>query len=251
MKPRKVAAKTENQQLLINSIYQNMITFVAGPAGTGKTFLSLAMAINLLKDKKRNYNRILITRPQIATKRMPFLPGTESEKGAPFIRPLKETLNKILIASEIDSLLATRRIDAMTLEYMRGMSIDNSIVILDEAQNVEKEEMLMFLTRLGMNSKFIITGDLDQTDLNKTSGLKVSVDSLQDIPEVGVVFLTDDDIVRNPLIKTIINRLSYYERFSNLGKNSDKAVSYLDGLTGDLEEEFGTKKQEYEYFTNS
>jgi len=235
---QKIEPITKNQQYLVESINKNAISFITGPAGTGKTFLSLASAIKLIKEKK--YKRIMVTRPQVATKKMPFLPGTEAEKSAPFIRPIKDTLSKILSPVEIDKMLTMRTIEGVTLEYMRGMSIDNTIVILDEAQNVEEKEILMFLTRIGQNSKFIITGDIYQTDLKENSGLAVASSILENIPNIGIVELDLDDIVRNPLVKSIVQRFAMFsERKTNNNYRGDDRDSdipdYLSVVLNDSE----------------
>lgn len=204
-----IEAKTDNQEDLIDSIYDNEITFAIGPAGTGKTFLSLIIALRILLKNKTKYKKIIIARPQIATKKVGFLPGTENEKNAPFIRPILYSLEKIIGHLAMKKLMMENRIETMTLEYMRGCSIDNSIVLLDEAQNLSKAEILMFLTRLGEKTKFIITGDLDQNDLKgDISGLQVAYDRLNNVEGIGMIELDDEDIVRNPLIKVIIERFS-------------------------------------------
>jgi len=235
---QKIEPVTRNQQHLVKSINENAISFITGPAGTGKTFLSLASAVKLVKEKK--YKRIMITRPQVATKKMPFLPGTEAEKNAPFIRPIRDALSKILSPSEIDKMLNMKIIEGITLEYMRGMSIDNTIVILDEAQNVEEKEILMFLTRIGQNSKFIVTGDIYQTDLKENSGLAIASAILESIPGIGIVELDLDDIVRNPLVKSIVQRFAMFsetKRNSNTRGNDTEfeAPDYLSAVLNDSE----------------
>lgn len=205
----RIEAKTDHQEDLMDSIDDNEITFAVGPAGTGKTFLSLACALRLIKKPRSKYKKLIIARPQVPTKKMGFLPGDEKDKNAPYMRPIFYTIEKIIGGNMLKKLQMENRVEGMTLEYMRGISIDNTIVLLDEAQNLSKSEILMFLTRLGEYSKFIITGDLDQHDLKEDiSGLQVAVDRLKGIRGIGMVKLEEGDIVRNPLIKKIITRFN-------------------------------------------
>lgn len=205
-----IKPKTIGQKKYTDSIKNNIITIGVGPAGTGKTYLAVAMAV--LAFKKKEVNRIILTRPAVeAGESLGFLPGDLQEKIDPYLRPLYDALFEMLGA---ESFLAYREkgmIEVAPLAYMRGRTLDNSFIILDEAQNTTREQMKMFLTRIGFNSKAVITGDITQIDLpgGKTSGLKDATRILKNIDDIAIFNLSDKDVVRHPLIQKIIKA---YER---------------------------------------
>ena len=209
--------KGDNQRKYITSLYKNDIQFVIGPAGTGKTYLAVAYAIQALKQKK--ILRINLVRPAVESgETLGFLPGNLVEKIDPYLRPLYDALYGLMGYEETINLINKNIIEISPLAYMRGRTLNNCIVILDEAQNSSREQMKMFLTRLGHNSKAIITGDITQIDLplRIPSGLIQAIDILKDIKGIGISRLDARDVVRHPLLTKIINA---YER------NQDKASS--------------------------
>lgn len=201
-----IRVKTAGQAELIMAIEDNDIVFVKGPAGTGKTFLAVLMAVNAWK--KNEVKRIVLTRPAVeAGESLGFLPGDLKEKVDPYLMPLYDALYDILGKERSESLIARGVIEIIPLAYMRGRTLNDSFVILDEAQNTTAKQMFMFLTRLGQHSEMVVTGDITQIDLElhgKTNGLSDAMQKLQDIPRIKAVTLTKDDIVRNPLVQTII-----------------------------------------------
>ncbi|MFV0255472.1 MAG: PhoH family protein [Erysipelotrichaceae bacterium] len=197
--------KTNNQKIFFNAMINNDVVFSIGPAGTGKTYLAVAYAVSLLK--KEEIKKIILTRPAVeAGESLGFLPGDLKEKVDPYLRPLYDALNDILGASKVEKYLQSNIIEIAPLAFMRGRTLENSFVILDEAQNTTGAQMKMFLTRLGFNSKMVINGDISQIDLprNITSGLVESIKVLKSIEEIKIVRLQAVDVVRNPIVQKII-----------------------------------------------
>lgn len=209
---KKIKIKTMGQKLYIESIRNSDIVFSIGPAGTGKTYLAMVMAVKALLNKEAY--RIILTRPAIeAGEKLGFLPGDMQDKVDPYLRPLYDALYDILGPEKVSLYLEKEIIEVAPLAYMRGRTLDNSFVILDEAQNTTPEQMKMFLTRIGFNSKAIITGDITQVDLpnNKKSGLNIVQSILADIDGIDFVYLTNQDVVRHKLVKDIIRAYEKYE----------------------------------------
>jgi len=205
--PRKppVVPRTAGQKDYLQAIQSHDITFGIGPAGTGKTYLAVACAVAALKQEK--IKRIVLTRPAVeAGEALGFLPGALEEKILPYLRPLYDALNDLLEVEELQKLMDRNVIEIAPLAYMRGRTLGNSFVILDEAQNTTAEQMLMFLTRLGVGSKCVVTGDVTQIDLprNKLSGLVEAVSALRDVRGIGMHFFSEKDVVRHPLVQSIV-----------------------------------------------
>jgi len=208
---RTIRPKTANQKRYVDAIDDHTITFGIGPAGTGKTYLAMAMAVAALQAKK--VNKILLTRPAVeAGESLGFLPGTLSEKIDPYLRPLFDALNDMIDIDSIPRLMQSGIIEVAPLAYMRGRTLNDAFIILDEAQNTTAEQMKMFLTRLGFGSKMVITGDVTQIDLpnGQNSGLKVVRDILKDIDDIAFLELTAEDVVRHRLIGDIVKA---YDKF--------------------------------------
>ena len=208
---RTIRPKTANQKHYVDAIEDNTITFGIGPAGTGKTYLAMAKAVAALQAKK--VNRIVLTRPAVeAGESLGFLPGTLSEKIDPYLRPLFDALHDMIDVDSIPRLIQTGVIEVAPLAYMRGRTLNDSFIILDEAHNTTPEQMKMFLTRLGFGSKMVVTGDVTQIDLpnGAKSGLRVITDILQDIDDIAFMELTAEDVVRHRLIGDIVKA---YEKF--------------------------------------
>lgn len=211
-----IKAKTLGQKKYICLIKNNTIVLGLGPAGTGKTFLAVAMAVEALRNK--TVNRIILTRPAVeAGERLGFLPGDLQSKIDPYLRPLYDALFEMLGPENFARHMERGTIEIAPLAYMRGRTLDDSFIILDEAQNTTMEQMKMFLTRLGYNSKAVVTGDLSQTDLplGKKSGLSVASKILTNIEGIGIFNFTDRDVVRHHLVRKIINAYDTYERESH------------------------------------
>jgi len=211
-----VKAKTLGQQKYIKAIQKNTITIGVGPAGTGKTYLAVAAAVAAFREKK--VNRIILTRPAVeAGERLGFLPGDLQNKVDPYLRPLYDALFDMLGVESYQKYLEKGNIEIAPLAYMRGRTLDDSFIILDEAQNTTREQMKMFLTRLGFNSKIVITGDVTQIDLpaDKTSGLKDAVRILDGVEDIAICRLTASDVVRHVLVQRII---AAYEKMENAAK---------------------------------
>ncbi len=201
----KVAPKTVNQKRYVDSIRQNTITFGIGPAGTGKTFLAVALAAAALS--RREVNRIILTRPAVeAGERLGFLPGDLMAKVDPYLRPLFDALHDMLEPDRVSGYLERGVIEVAPLAFMRGRSLNDSFIILDEAQNTSPEQMKMFLTRLGFNSKMVVTGDITQIDLprEQESGLVIVADILQGVEGIDFVRFGDEDVVRHKLVRRIV-----------------------------------------------
>ena len=208
---RTIRPKTANQKRYVDAIEDHTITFGIGPAGTGKTYLAMAMAVAALQAKK--INRIILTRPAVeAGESLGFLPGTLSEKIDPYLRPLFDALHDMIDIDTIPRLMQSGIIEVAPLAYMRGRTLNDAFVILDEAQNTTPEQMKMFLTRLGFGSKMVITGDVTQIDLpnSQKSGLKVVRDILQEIDDIAFLELTAEDVVRHRIIGDIVKA---YDKF--------------------------------------
>lgn len=212
-KGKTIKAKTVGQAQYIEAIIHNSIVFGIGPAGTGKTYLAVAAAVNSLRNKE--VNRIILTRPAIeAGEKLGFLPGDLQNKVDPYLRPLYDALHDMLGAELCQSYLEKGIIEVAPLAYMRGRTLDDSYIILDEAQNTTTEQMKMFLTRIGFSSKAVVTGDVTQIDLpyDKTSGLKEVQKILKDIEGIAFCRLTEKDVVRHPLVQKIITAYEEYNR---------------------------------------
>ena len=209
---KSIKAKTLGQKRYLDAIKKSDIVFGIGPAGTGKTYLAMAMAVQAFKNKQ--VNRIILTRPAVeAGESLGFLPGDLQEKVDPYLRPMYDALFDILGYENYLRYMEKGLIEVAPLAYMRGRTLDSSYVILDEAQNTTNEQMKMFLTRLGYGSKAIVTGDITQFDLprGKESGLKIVAKILQDIEGIDLVYLSKYDIVRHPLVQRVIEAYERYE----------------------------------------
>ena len=217
---RTIRPKTANQKKYVDAIDENTITFGIGPAGTGKTYLAMAKAVAALQAKK--VNRIILTRPAVeAGEKLGFLPGTLSEKIDPFLRPLFDALHDMIDVDSIPRLIQTGVIEVAPLAYMRGRTLNDSFIILDEAQNTTPEQMKMFLTRLGFGSKMVITGDVTQVDLPNgvRSGLRIITDILQDVEDISFMELTAEDVVRHRLIGDIVKAYEKYDEIKTAPRN--------------------------------
>ena len=209
---RTIRPKTANQKLYVDAIEENTITFGIGPAGTGKTYLAMAKAVAALQAKK--VNRIILSRPAVeAGEKLGFLPGTLNEKIDPYLRPLFDALHDMIDVDSIPRLMQSGVIEVAPLAFMRGRTLNDAFVILDEAQNTTPEQMKMFLTRLGFGSKMVITGDITQNDLGggQRSGLAVIQDILKGVDDIAFMNLTAEDVVRHRLIGDIVKAYDTYE----------------------------------------
>lgn len=207
-----IRSKTVGQRKYVNFIKKKTITFGIGPAGTGKTYLAVAMAVNSFKAKQ--VEKIILTRPAVeAGEKLGFLPGDLQEKVNPYLRPLYDALQEMLGVDSYSKMMEKGVIEIAPLAYMRGRTLNNAFIILDEAQNTTKEQIKMFLTRLGENSKMVITGDLTQIDLpdGKVSGLKHATRILQGIDEIGIMRFGEKDVVRHPLVQLIVKAYQTHE----------------------------------------
>jgi len=205
-----IKAKTTNLKKLVKETEKKDMVFAIGPAGTGKTYTSVALAARALRDKE--VKRIILTRPAVeAGESLGFLPGDLKEKLDPYLQPLYDALRDMIPHEKLEGFMEKKVIEVAPLAFMRGRTLDDAFVILDEAQNTTHAQMKMFLTRMGMNAKFIITGDPTQIDLppKQHSGLKEAMRILKDVKEIGFVYLTEEDVVRHPVVKKII--LAYNE----------------------------------------
>ena len=219
-KGKAVQPKTLGQKEYINLIKNNYITFGVGPAGTGKTYLAVAMAVKAFK--RDEVSRIILTRPAVeAGENLGFLPGDLKDKVDPYLRPLYDALFDMLGADKFNKYLERGLIEVAPLAFMRGRTLDNAFIILDEAQNTTREQMKMFLTRLGFGSKAVVTGDLTQTDLpdNKRSGLLHARDVLKSVEGIGSITLTERDVVRHALVQRIIVAYDKYDKKQEEIKN--------------------------------
>lgn len=208
---KQIKSKTHGQKRYVDAIKRNTVVFGIGPAGTGKTFLAVAMAVTAFKDKQ--VNRIILTRPAVeAGEKLGFLPGDMQNKVDPYLRPLYDALYEIMGAETYQKYLEKGMIEIAPLAYMRGRTLDDSFIILDEAQNTTPEQMKMFLTRIGFGSKVVVTGDITQIDLpgDKKSGLKEVTKILKDIDGMEFIYLTEKDVVRHELVQRIIKAYEKY-----------------------------------------
>lgn len=200
-----IKAKTPNQKRLVKNFFNKDLMFAIGPAGTGKTYIAIALAVKALKE--RRVQRIILSRPAVeAGEKLGFLPGDFKEKLDPYLQALYDALDDILPAKKLNNLMQDRIVQIAPLAYMRGRTLSNAVVILDEAQNTTVNQLKMFLTRMGQNSKFIVTGDITQIDLQKgqKSGLVKAKENLSNIEDISVIEFGQKDVVRHPIVKKII-----------------------------------------------
>ena len=229
-KGKPIKAKTIGQQKYMKAIQKNTITVGVGPAGTGKTYLAVAAAVAAFRE--RTVNRIILTRPAVeAGERLGFLPGDLQNKVDPYLRPLYDALYDMLGPETYQKYLERGSIEVAPLAYMRGRTLDDSFIILDEAQNTTREQMKMFLTRMGFGSKIVITGDVTQIDLpeEKVSGLKDAIRVLEGVEDIAICTLTSSDVVRHALVQKIINAYEKAEQRRSEGKAGAKNTSAYKG----------------------
>jgi phosphate starvation-inducible PhoH-like protein len=208
---RQVKCKTLGQKQYVDAIKKNTCTFSIGPAGTGKTYLAIAMAVVALKNKE--VERIILTRPAVeAGEKLGFLPGDLAQKVDPYLRPLYDALHDMMGVEAYQRLVERGAVEVAPLAYMRGRTLNDAFIILDEAQNTTSEQMKMFLTRMGMGSRMVITGDITQVDLptGKKSGLVEAVEVLKNVPDIGIAQLTHRDVVRHELVQAIVKAYEKY-----------------------------------------
>jgi phosphate starvation-inducible PhoH-like protein len=206
MSGRPIKARSENQQRLIEAFQQNDMVFAVGPAGTGKTYLSIALAVKALKEKTAK--KIILSRPAVeAGEKLGFLPGDMKDKIDPYLQPLYDALEDMLPQVKLQDMMEKHVIQIAPLAFMRGRTLSDAVVILDEAQNTTPAQIRMFLTRMGWNTKMIITGDMTQVDLPRgvKSGLRDAIDTLKDISDIAIINFNDKDIVRHRLVTKIVN----------------------------------------------
>ena len=210
---RQVKCKTLGQKTYVDAIKKNTCTFAVGPAGTGKTYLAIAMAVVAMKNKE--IERIILTRPAVeAGEKLGFLPGDLAQKVDPYLRPLYDALHDMLGVEAYQRLVERGAIEVAPLAYMRGRTLNDAFIILDEAQNTTSEQMKMFLTRMGMGSKMVITGDVTQIDLpmGKRSGLVEALEVLKGVDDIGIARLTHRDVVRHELVQAIVKAYEKYDQ---------------------------------------
>ncbi len=208
-----VKARTQNQQAYISAITAHDVSFGVGPAGTGKTYLAVAAAVDALE--RNEVRRIILTRPAVeAGEKLGFLPGDLSQKVDPYLRPLYDALFEMLGFEKVEKLIERQVIEIAPLAYMRGRTLNDSFIILDEAQNTTIEQMKMFLTRIGFNSRAVITGDPSQIDLPRhiKSGLKHAIEVLRSVESISFTFMESSDVVRHPVVAAIVNAYDAYDR---------------------------------------
>lgn len=219
---KSIRPKTLGQKKYVDAIDEATIVFGIGPAGTGKTYLAMAKAVQALQRKE--VSRIILTRPAVeAGERLGFLPGTLNDKIDPYLRPLFDALHEMLEPESVPKLMAAGTIEVAPLAYMRGRTLNDSFIILDEAQNTTPEQMKMFLTRLGFNSKMVVTGDITQIDLpTGSSGLRTAIEVLSQVDEMHFAALTSEDVVRHSLVAKIVDAYSKYEDKKTASQNTSK-----------------------------
>lgn len=222
-----IKPKTLGQKKYVDQIREKMIVFGLGPAGTGKTYLAMAMAITAFKNE--DVGRIILTRPAIeAGERLGFLPGDLQSKVDPYLRPLYDALHQIMGPDSFQKNMEKGLIEVAPLAYMRGRTLDNAFIILDEAQNTTPAQMKMFLTRIGFGSRVVVTGDATQKDLapGSVSGLDVALRVLRNVEEIGICTLTSSDVVRHPLVQKIVKAYEDYERREKKGNRGRKPEKF-------------------------
>ena len=211
-----IKARTANQRRLVELYDKNDLIFATGPAGSGKTYTAIALAVRALRDKQ--VKRVILTRPAVeAGEKLGFLPGDLKEKLDPYLQPLYDALNDMIPAAKLQKFMEDGTVQIAPLAYMRGRTLDNAFVILDEAQNTTQSQIKMFLTRMGRNAKFIVTGDVTQVDLPRRSdsGLTRAIRTVQNIEGVGFVEFDRSDIVRHPLVKHIVDAFDKQDKLEN------------------------------------
>lgn len=221
---RPIKSRSENQQQLIDAYEKNDMVFAVGPAGTGKTYLSIALAVKTLKEKA--IKKIILSRPAVeAGEKLGFLPGDMKDKIDPYLQPLYDALEDMIPAVKLQDMMEKHIIQIAPLAFMRGRTLSDAVVILDEAQNTTSQQIRMFLTRMGMNTKMIITGDLTQIDLprEQRSGLKEALKILDGVEGIGVVKLGQKDIVRHKLVTRIVNAYDKYDKERAEAREAQKA----------------------------
>ena len=246
MSGRAIKARSQNQQQLIDAYQQNDMVFAVGPAGTGKTYLSIALAVKALKDKTAK--KIILSRPAVeAGEKLGFLPGDMKEKIDPYLQPLYDALEDMLPQVKLQDMMEKNIIQIAPLAFMRGRTLSDAVVILDEAQNTTPAQIRMFLTRMGWNTKMIITGDMTQIDLPKSqkSGLVEALHILNNVEGIGIVNLTGKDIVRHKLVTRIVNA---YERFD---KEVKEVKEVKEGLISTLRDRRACTTERYAMCTTS
>ena len=214
-----IKSRSENQQRLIDAYEKNDMVFAVGPAGTGKTYLSIALAVKALKEKTAK--KIILSRPAVeAGEKLGFLPGDMKDKIDPYLQPLYDALEDMIPAVKLQDMMEKHIIQIAPLAFMRGRTLSDAVVILDEAQNTTSQQIRMFLTRMGMNTKMVITGDLTQIDLprEQRSGLKEALRILEGVEGIGVVHLAQKDIVRHKLVTRIVNAYNAYDKARSEGR---------------------------------
>ncbi len=223
-----IRARTPNQQLLVKTYSRCDLTFAVGPAGSGKTYTAIALAVGALKEKQER--RIILTRPAVeAGEKLGFLPGDMKEKLDPYLQPLYDALNDMIPAARLQKYIEEGTVQIAPLAYMRGRTLDNAFVILDEAQNTTLPQIKMFLTRMGRNAKFIVTGDVTQIDLPRRSdsGLMKAMATLEGIEGIGTVRFDRSDIVRHPLVRHIVDAFERRDKLENsLAEGNDEHKKY-------------------------
>ena len=221
---RPIKSRSENQQQLVEAYEKNDMIFAVGPAGTGKTYLSIALAVKALKEKA--IKKIILSRPAVeAGEKLGFLPGDMKDKIDPYLQPLYDALEDMIPAVKLQDMMEKHIIQIAPLAFMRGRTLSDAVVILDEAQNTTSQQIRMFLTRMGMNTKMIITGDLTQIDLprEQRSGLKEALKILEGVEGIGVVKLGQKDIVRHKLVTRIVNAYDKYDKERAEAREAQKA----------------------------
>ena len=226
MSGRPIKSKSENQQKLIDAYYENDMIFAVGPAGTGKTYLSIALAVKALKEKTAK--KIILCRPAVeAGEKLGFLPGDIKDKIDPYLQPLYDALEDMLPGVKLQNMMEKRIIQICPLAFMRGRTLSDAIVILDEAQNTTPAQLRMFLTRMGWNTKMMITGDLTQVDLPKQSkcGLREALSILKNTEGIAMVYFNQKDIVRHKLVTRIVNAYDAYDKATLKKDNRDESIN--------------------------